>query len=91
MHVHLSVTCGGLTPDGEQWKSIYFVKAQVMPMWRHAIVDLLRQSYDCADSAAGAENAVPDKSGVEAAGWMVTTASHGSSILRHRRTAISAT
>ncbi|MGF6439769.1 hypothetical protein QF001_000522 [Paraburkholderia youngii] len=45
VHVHLSVTCGGLTPDGEQWKSMYFVKARVMPMWRYAIVDLLRQSY----------------------------------------------
>ncbi len=46
VHVHLSVTCGGVTDDGEQWKPLYFVKAQIMPMWRYAIVDLLRQSYD---------------------------------------------
>jgi Putative transposase/Transposase zinc-binding domain len=46
VHVHLSVTCGGVTSDGGQWKSLYFVKAKIMPMWRYAIVDLLRQSYD---------------------------------------------
>ena len=45
VHIHVSVTCGGLTADGEQWKSLYFVKAQIMPMWRYAIIDLLRQSY----------------------------------------------
>jgi hypothetical protein len=46
VHVHLSVTCGGVTADGAQWKSLYFVKAQIMPMWRYAIIDLLRQAYD---------------------------------------------
>ena len=44
VHVHLSVTCGGITADGEQWKSLFFVKAQIVPMWRYAIIDLLRQS-----------------------------------------------
>ncbi|MBB5429165.1 hypothetical protein OKW33_006098 [Paraburkholderia atlantica] len=43
---------------------MYFVKAQVMPMWRYGIVDLLRHLRR-AGSAAGAENVVPDKSGVE--------------------------
>jgi hypothetical protein len=46
VHVHLSVTCGGVTDGGEKWKSMYFVKAQIMPMWRYEIIDLLRQSYD---------------------------------------------
>jgi hypothetical protein len=45
IHIHLSVTCGGITAAGAQWKSMYFVKAQIMPMWRYAIIDLLRQSY----------------------------------------------
>jgi hypothetical protein len=45
VHIHLSVTCGGITADGEQWKSLYFAKAQIVPMWRYAITDLLRQSY----------------------------------------------
>lgn len=44
VHVHLSATCGGVTSDGE-WKSLYFVKTKIMPMWRYAIIDLLRQSY----------------------------------------------
>lgn len=46
VHVHLSVTCGGVTADGEQWKSLYFVKTKIMPMWRYAIIDLLRRSYE---------------------------------------------
>jgi len=46
VHIHLSVTCGGVTADGLRWKSLYFVKAQIMPMWRYAIITLLRQSYE---------------------------------------------
>jgi hypothetical protein len=47
VHVHLSTTCGGLTTGDEpQWKPMYFVKAQIMPMWRYEIVNLLRQSYE---------------------------------------------
>lgn len=46
VHVHLSVTCGGVTDDGEQWKPLYFVKSKIMPTWRYAIIDLLRQSYE---------------------------------------------
>ncbi|WP_414144385.1 transposase [Burkholderia territorii] len=34
-----------MTVDGAQWKPMYFVKAQIMPMWRYAIIDLLRESY----------------------------------------------
>lgn len=46
VHVHLSVTCGGVTLDGEKWKSMYFVKTKIMPMWRYGMIDLLRRSYE---------------------------------------------
>jgi Putative transposase/Transposase zinc-binding domain len=44
VHVHLSGTCGGVTANGTKWKSMYFAKAQIVPMWRYAIIDLLRQA-----------------------------------------------
>ncbi|MEX3605606.1 MAG: transposase [Burkholderia sp.] len=65
MHVHLSVTCGGVTADGKQWKPLYFVKTQIMPMWRYAIVDLLRQSYEQLILSEGSEGAVSDADGLE--------------------------
>ncbi len=47
VHVHLSTTGGGLLiEDDSQWKSIYFAKEVVMPMWRYEIIHLLRESYD---------------------------------------------
>lgn len=46
VHVHLSVTRGGLSDQGTAWKSMYFAKAQIVPMWRYAIINLLRRSYD---------------------------------------------
>ena len=45
VHVHLSTTCGGLSAEGTQWKSMYFARHQIVPMWRYAIIDLLRRSY----------------------------------------------
>lgn len=45
VHVHLSVTCGGLAAQGTKWKPMYFAKAQIMPMWRYAVINLLRKSY----------------------------------------------
>ena len=45
IHVHVSVTRGGLSQDSNEWKDIYFTKAKVMPMWRYSIIDLLRQEY----------------------------------------------
>jgi hypothetical protein len=44
-HVHISVTCGGLNKHGK-WRKLYFVKNVIMPKWRFAIIDLLRQSLD---------------------------------------------
>jgi hypothetical protein len=46
VHVHLSVTCGGLTADHTQWKSCYFSKTAIMPMWRYQIIRLLRETFD---------------------------------------------
>jgi len=46
VHVHLSVTCGGLTLDNTQWKNLYYVKSMIMPMWRYQIIRLLRESFD---------------------------------------------
>lgn len=45
VHIHLSVTLGGLTEDSQAWKPLYFPKRLVMPMWRYEITHLLRQSY----------------------------------------------
>ncbi len=45
VHVHLSVTRGGLSDDHSAWKSLYFAKHQVMPQWRYGVITLLRQAY----------------------------------------------
>lgn len=45
VHIHLSVTCGGLTEDKTKWKSMYFLHASVKKMWRYEIVSLLRKYY----------------------------------------------
>ena len=42
-HVHVSITCGGLNKHGK-WKKLRYVKNVIMPKWRYAIIDLLRQS-----------------------------------------------
>ena len=42
VHVHASVTMGGLTDD-LNWKKIRFAKKAIMPMWRYQIVTLLRR------------------------------------------------
>jgi hypothetical protein len=45
VHVHLSTTCGGLVMGANQWKSLYFPKAAIAPMWKYAMISLLRKSY----------------------------------------------
>lgn len=45
VHIHLSVTLGGLSEDHSAWKRLYFPKALIMPMWRYSIITLLRQAY----------------------------------------------
>ncbi len=45
VHVHLSITSGGLTDDKKAWKEIFFSKQVLMPMWRYEIINLLRQAF----------------------------------------------
>jgi hypothetical protein len=45
-HIHLSVTCGGMTLDHSTWKPLYHVKKIIMPMWRYEIINLLRDNFD---------------------------------------------
>jgi len=42
VHLHVSVTRGGLTKDN-QWKSLFFKSKTLMTMWRYAVIRLLRQ------------------------------------------------
>ena len=44
IHIHLSVTMGGLSNDNTQWKKIRFSKKAIMPMWRYNVVTMLRES-----------------------------------------------
>ena len=41
VHLHVSVTCGGLTKDGSKWKSLYFPQKVLWKRWRKAIIDWL--------------------------------------------------
>ena len=45
VHVHLSVTLGGLSDDQSCWKPLYFPKRKIMPQWRYGVITLLRQAY----------------------------------------------
>ncbi len=42
VHIHLSVTMGGLT-EQQTWKKIRFSKKAIMPMWRYEVINLLRE------------------------------------------------
>ena len=46
VHVHLSVTVGGLSNDNRRWKTLYFCKKTLMPMWRYEVINLLRQTFN---------------------------------------------
>ncbi len=45
VHIHLSVTLGGLSADHSAWKTLYFPKRLIMPQWRYQVITLLRQAY----------------------------------------------
>ncbi|APS45989.1 hypothetical protein AVI51_16900 (plasmid) [Piscirickettsia salmonis] len=45
VHIHISVTRGGFDEKHESWRDIYFKLKVIMPMWRYAVTDLLRQTY----------------------------------------------
>ena len=44
VHIHLSVTMGGLANNNKTWKKIRFSKKAIMPMWRYNIVTMLREA-----------------------------------------------
>ena len=44
VHVHLSVTCGGIDENGT-WHNVYFPSEVVKRMWRHRVIDLFRNEY----------------------------------------------
>jgi hypothetical protein len=44
VHIHLSVTTGGLTEDFTQWKNLFFHQATLMRTWRYQIIQLFRNA-----------------------------------------------
>jgi hypothetical protein len=44
VHIHLSVTMGGLSHNLQQWLDMRFSKKAVMPMWRQRVIKMLRQA-----------------------------------------------
>ena len=45
IHIHLSVTTGGLSEDLTQWKDLFFHQATLMRIWRYQIITLFRKTY----------------------------------------------
>lgn len=44
VHIHLSVTLGGLNKNHTTWKKLYFDQKTLMKMWRYQIIKLFRQT-----------------------------------------------
>lgn len=44
IHIHLSVTLGGLSEDYKQWKKLFFLQAALMHIWRYQIISLFRKT-----------------------------------------------
>lgn len=44
VHIHLSVTTGGLSEDCTQWKNLFFSQATLMRIWRYQIIQLFRKA-----------------------------------------------
>lgn len=44
VHIHLSVTCGGVSSGGAEWKTIFFHQTTLMKMWRYKIIRLFREA-----------------------------------------------
>ncbi len=59
-HVHLSVTLGGLTLNNE-WKKITFSYHQLMPLWRYAVIQLLKDHFHELKLPEHIERVCPDK------------------------------
>jgi hypothetical protein len=44
VHIHLSVTTGGLTQDLTKWKKVFFHQTTLMRIWRYQIIRLFRNA-----------------------------------------------
>ena len=44
VHIHLSVTCGGIDGKGN-WRKVFFPAEPIKKMWRHRILELFRSEY----------------------------------------------
>ncbi len=44
VHIHLSVTNGGLTQDLTKWKNVFFHQKTLMQIWRYQIIHLFRNA-----------------------------------------------
>ena len=44
VHIHLSVTLGGISDDGTQWKNLFFHQSTLMRMWRYQLIKLFRET-----------------------------------------------
>lgn len=49
VHIHLSTTLGGLTQDGQTWKTLSFFHEEIWKRWRYEIIDWLRYHSDQPD------------------------------------------
>ena len=45
VHIHLSVTTGGLSHDKKQWENIFFHQTTLMRMWRYDIIALFHKMH----------------------------------------------
>lgn len=45
VHIHVSVTTGGLSVDLTRWKNLFFKKAVLMAIWRYKVIALFRKTH----------------------------------------------
>lgn len=45
VHLHLSVTTGGLSDDFSQWENLFFHQTTLMRLWRYKIISLFRKAH----------------------------------------------
>jgi hypothetical protein len=45
VHIHVSVTTGGLAEELTRWKNLFFKKTMLMPIWRYNVITLLRKAH----------------------------------------------
>ena len=44
VHIHLSVTCGGIDHNGN-WRKLFFPAVPIKKMWRYRVIELCRNEY----------------------------------------------